>query len=225
MVHGYIDVRGLELNVTLGTSLVDMYSKCGAIEEAMNVFSMMRVKSVASWNCMMCGLAMNGKGDLAINLFKEMQTFNVKPNSTTFVGVLHSCSHAGLVNDGFTYFTDMHEVYGISPNIKHYGCMVDLYGRAGRLKDALQVIRTMPMNPDIVILGALLGACRIHGLSKLGELVVTQIIKIQPLNITGAIGLSNMYAMAGQWDNVCEARSMMIDMDIVRESGFSSVTS
>ncbi|KAF8401278.1 hypothetical protein HHK36_012211 [Tetracentron sinense] len=224
MVHGYIVVKGLELNVNLGTSLVGMYSKCGAIEMAMAVFSMMPAKSVGSWNCMINGLALNGCGNVAISLFKEMRAFGVEPNGVTFLGVLHGCSHAGLVDDAVTYFSCMSEVHGVAPNIKHYGCMVDLYCRAGRLEEALEVIRTMPIKPDIVIWGALLGACRIHSEAKLGELVGAQMMKLQPHQISGCTSLSDMYAMVGQWDGVIGVRRMMMDIDIGREPGHSSIT-
>ncbi|KAF6139771.1 hypothetical protein GIB67_024048 [Kingdonia uniflora] len=197
MVHSYVEVRGLHLNVTLGTSLVDMYSKCGAIDVAGDVFHLMRVKSIATWNCMINGLAMNGSGDEAIKLFQEMIVLGVEPNGPIFVGVLQSCSHTGLVEDGITYFFEMSKVYRIVPNLKHYGCMVDLYGRAGRLEEAIDIIRNMAMKPDIVVWGSLLGACRIHGNAKLGELVVAQILKLQPHHMSGCtgVGLHKMFAV------------------------------
>ena len=224
IIHGQVEARGLQLNVTLGTSLVDMYSKCGAIEMAMEAFSRMPVKSVASWNCMINGLAMNGGGSAAIGLFKEMQASGLGPNSATFVGVLHACSHGGLVNEALEYFSCMRELYGIETNVKHYGCMVDLYGRAGKLEKAVDVIRTMPMKPDIVIWGALLGGCKKHGNAKLGELVGAQIMKLQPHKVSGCSSLSDMYAMDGRWEDVISVRRMMLDMDVGREPGCSTLT-
>ena len=224
IIHGQVEAMGLQLNVTLGTSLVDMYSKCGAIEMAMEVFSRMPVKSVASWNCMINGLAMNGGGSAAIGLFKEMQASGLGPNSATFLGVLHACSHGGLVNEALEYFSCMRELYGIETNVKHYGCMVDLYGRAGKLEKAVDVIRTMPMKPDIVIWGALLGGCKKHDNAKLGELVGAQIMKLQPHKVSGCSSLSDMYAMDGRWEDVISVRRMMLDMYVGREPGCSTLT-
>ncbi|RVX01532.1 Pentatricopeptide repeat-containing protein [Vitis vinifera] len=201
-----------------------MYSKCGAIEMAMEVFSRMPVKSVASWNCMINGLAMNGGGSAAIGLFKEMQASGLGPNSATFLGVLHACSHGGLVNEALEYFSCMRELYGIETNVKHYGCMVDLYGRAGKLEKAVDVIRTMPMKPDIVIWGALLGGCKKHDNAKLGELVGAQIMKLQPHKVSGCSSLSDMYAMDGRWEDVISVRRMMLDMYVGREPGCSTLT-
>ncbi|KAA8543010.1 hypothetical protein F0562_021495 [Nyssa sinensis] len=224
IIHGHLEAMGLELNVTLGTSLVDMYSKCGAVQMAMEVFSGMPEKSVASWNCMISGLAMNGRGHMAIGLFKDMQASGLKPNGTTFVGVLHACSHAGPENDALTYFLCMRNSYGIEPTVKHYGCMVDLHTRSGKLDKATEVIRTMPVKPDTVIWGALLGGCRKHGYAMLGELVGTQIMKLQPYQISGCSSLSDLYAMGGRWEDVISMRRMMLDMDIGREPGFSALT-
>ncbi|XP_010271083.1 PREDICTED: pentatricopeptide repeat-containing protein At4g21065-like [Nelumbo nucifera] len=223
MIHGHAEVRGMELNVILGTTLVNMYSKCGAIEAAMDVFSTMPTKSVMSWSCMINGLAMNGRGQAAIELFREMQRLRLEPNSATLVGVLNACSHAGLIDDGFAYFSCLSDTYRIEPNVKHYGCMVDLYGRAGRLEEAVEVVGAMPMKADAGIWGALLGACRVHGNTKLGELVAAQIIKVQPHGLSGCTGLSDMYAMDGRWDDAVGVRRMMMDVDIGREAGWSAI--
>lgn len=224
MIHAYIEIRGLEHNVTLGTSLVDMYAKCGAIDMAMEVFHAIPEKSAATWNCMIHGLSMNSRAGAALNFFGEMQRMGVRPNAATFVGVLHACSHAGLVRDGIECFYSMSEKYSLVPNIKHYGCMVDLFSRAGRLEEALEVIRKMPIEPDVVIWGALFGACRIHGNTMLGELIGAQIIKLQPHHTGGYTFLSDMYAMAKRWDNVFEVRGAMMEMDMRKTPGCSFIS-
>ncbi|XP_010938285.2 pentatricopeptide repeat-containing protein At5g43790 [Elaeis guineensis] len=225
-VHGHIVVSGLELNVILGTSLVDMYSKSAAIEMAMEVFSVMPVRTVASWNCLIHGMAINGDGARAKCLFEEMLLDgDVRPNEVTFLGILNACSHAGLIEDGVVYFSLMSKAYGIRPNIKHYGCMVDLYGRAGRVEEAIEIIRTMSMKPDIGIWGALLGACRTPGYKELGELLAAQIMKIAPYDTCGYLLLSDAYASDRRWDDVVGVRKVMREMVIRKMPGFSSICS
>lgn len=224
MIHAYIETRGLELNVTLGTTLVDMYSKCGDIDMAMEAFQAMPEKSVATWSCMIHGMAMNGRAGAALELFQEMQATGVQPNEATFVGVLHACSHAGLAREGIEWFSSMSEKYGVAPNIKHYGCMVDLFGRAGRVEEALQVIREMPMGADVAIWGALFGVCRIHGNTRLGELVGAQIIKLQPHDTGAYTFLSDMYAMGNRWDDVLGVRGVMMEMDMKKIPGCSFIS-
>ncbi|KAL0919014.1 hypothetical protein M5K25_011080 [Dendrobium thyrsiflorum] len=222
-MHGYIVASGLELNMMLGTSLVDMYSNCGLIGTAMEVFASMPVKNVASWNCLIFGLANNGYGVKVLELFEQMkQELKVRPNGVTFLGVLQACTHAGLVENGVQYFIQMSRDYGIMPSLKHYGCIVDLYGKAGKFKEAMEVIRTMPMNPDNVIWVALFSACRTHGYRELGELMSASFIKLGADDSCGYILLSDAYAIRKRFDDVVFIRSMMREMDIKKVPGFSS---
>lgn len=222
-LHGYIVVSGLELNVTLGTSLIDVYSNCGAIGTAMEVFAAMPVKNVASWNCLIFGLATNGYGAKALEFFEQMkQEFNVRPNGLTFLGVLQACTHAGLVENGVQYFVQMWRDYGIMPSLKHYGCIVDLYGKAGKVKEAMEVIRTMPMKPDNVIWVALFSACKTHGYRDLGELMSANVIKLGADDTCGYMLLSDAYAIGKRWDDVISVRRLMREMDVKKMPGFSS---
>ncbi|XP_072997695.1 pentatricopeptide repeat-containing protein At5g66520-like [Typha latifolia] len=223
-VHAYVAVRGSVLNITLGTSLVDMYAKSGAIDMAMAVFSAMHVRTVASWNCLIHGMAINGQGDKAITLLEMMQhDDDINPNGTTFLSVLHACSHSGLVEDGIKLFAEMSKFYKIVPTIEHYGCMVDLYGRAGRISEAMDLISSMPMRPDIGIWGALAVACKAHGCRDLGELMAAKIIKMAPYDICGYLFLSDTYANESRWVDVIGLRKMMREMDIRKAAGYSSV--
>ncbi|CAL5381968.1 unnamed protein product [Camellia sinensis] len=150
------------LPVCVWNSLVDFYCKCGILETAFTVFKDMPRKNVVSWNAMISGLAFNGKGELGVDLFEEMLSKDVKPNDATFVGVLACCAHAGLVQQGLDLFASMTTKHQIEPKIEHYGSMVDLLGRSGCVKEAHDLIRTMPMNPNATIWGTLLSACRTH---------------------------------------------------------------
>ncbi|KAG0480787.1 hypothetical protein HPP92_011645 [Vanilla planifolia] len=221
-LHGYITVNGLEINITLGTSLLDMYCKCGVIGMAMDVFAAMPVKNVASWNCLIRGMAINGHGAVAVRLYEEMKRdFNLRPDGLTFLNLLQACSHAGLIEKGVKYFTQMISEYGIVPSVKHYGCMVDLYGKAGRVKEAMEIVRSMHVKPDSVIWVALFNGCRDHGYRDLGEILAANVVKLVPGNSCGYLLLSDSYAMKRQWDDVFCVRRTMRELDITKPSGFS----
>ena len=139
---------GLEENVYVGTSVVDMYSKCGRVEMARKAFHRIKEKNILSWSAMIAGYGMHGHGQEALEVFNEMRRLGLKPNYITFVSVLAACSHAGLLNEGRHWYNAMRKEFGIEPGIEHYGCMVDLLGRAGCLDEAYGLIREMRVKPD-----------------------------------------------------------------------------
>ncbi|KAK4374228.1 hypothetical protein RND71_004905 [Anisodus tanguticus] len=170
----YVKKRGVDLDSKLATTIIDMYCKCGCLDKAVQFFKRLPRKGISSWNCMIGGLAMHGKGEAAIEVLKEMQSERVAPDYITFVNLLSACAYSGLVEEGKHYFPYMKEVYGIEPGMEHYGCLVDLLGRAGLLEEARRVINEMPMSPDVGVLGALLGAFRIHKNIELEEMIGKQ---------------------------------------------------
>lgn len=223
-IHDYAGRNGLRMvKVSLANALIDMYAKCGEIDEALTIFNGMAEKSVVSWNSMISGFAIHGLGVEALQLFREMHANGFAPNEVTFVGVLSSCSHNGLVEEGCKYFNDMHQVYGVKPNIRHYGCMVDLLGRAGRLKEAMDIINDMPMEPNAVVWGALLASCRRHGDVELGEHAMKKLIQLEPESSGNYVLLSNAYAVSGRWDDSAKVRAMMRGVGVVKEPGCSWV--
>ncbi|KAJ4729460.1 Pentatricopeptide repeat-containing protein [Melia azedarach] len=161
-VHVFIKERGLEMGVILGTALVHMYAKNGALLRAKKLFDSMPERNIATWNAMICGLANHGHAEEALNLFRKLEKEQTMPNDITFVGVLSACCHAGLIDVGHEIFSSMKRVYGIEPKIEHYGCMVDLLGRGGKVLEAEQLAKQMVWKPDAVMLGALLAACKNH---------------------------------------------------------------
>ncbi|XP_020585876.1 pentatricopeptide repeat-containing protein At2g29760, chloroplastic isoform X3 [Phalaenopsis equestris] len=169
------------------------------------------------------GLAMHGRGMEAMDLFKEMQVAKVKPNHVTFTNILSACSHAGLVEEGRMYFTKMLPLYGIAPQIEHYGCMADILGRAGRLEEARELIKSMPFQPPASAWGALLGACVVHGDVLLGELACHKLLELEPRNDGAYVLLSNLYAKAGRWEDVGRLRKSMRDQGLKKEPGCSSM--
>ncbi|CAK9183896.1 unnamed protein product, partial [Ilex paraguariensis] len=175
-VHGYSERNGIELNLTVKSALIDMYSKCGDIEKALEIFHGLMSRDVYAWSVMISGLAMNGQSDKALQLFSQMETSgNVMPNEVTFLGVLSACSHGGLVDEGFYYLEAMAKHYNLTPHIEHYGCMVDLLGRANLLVEAEKFIRSLPIEPDVRMWMSLLFACRSHGNLEMAEFVANKI--------------------------------------------------
>ncbi|KAF5198786.1 Pentatricopeptide repeat-containing protein [Thalictrum thalictroides] len=222
-IHLYIDKHGIELDEILGSALVNMYAKCGCVEGSIQAFNETRKKSVDTWNAMISGLAANGKSLKAIEHFSKMESARIRPNAITFSSVLNACSHGGLVEDGSTFFRKMTDVYGIKPDIVHYGCMIDLFGRAGMFDKAEEMIGTMPMKPDAVIWKALLGACRIHRNLELGEKAGTELINLAPDDHASYVLLSNIYAMANNWSGVHRVRKTMWERGIKKPPGCSSI--
>ncbi|KAF5201356.1 Pentatricopeptide repeat-containing protein [Thalictrum thalictroides] len=180
--HGYIERNKIRMTVTLGSALIDMYAKCGDMGKAMEAFWGMRERNVYTWSCAMSGLAMNGSGKECLELFALMKEQDVQPNEVTFVAVLRGCSVVGLVDEGHRHFESMKQVYGLEPRLEHYGCMVDLYCRAGRLDDAIEFINNMPVEPHAGAWGALLSACKIHGNVELGELAFRKLVELEENN-------------------------------------------
>ncbi|KAI3732104.1 hypothetical protein L1987_63301 [Smallanthus sonchifolius] len=222
-VHAYIKKNGLDVNSVLGTTLIDMYMKLGCVESAEEVFYKMDEKGVSSWNALILGLAMNGKVEKSLEMFSEMKRSGVVPNKITFVAVLGGCRHMGLVDEGRHHFDSMINTHKIEPNIKHYGCMVDLLGRAGLLKEAEELIASMPMAPDVATWGALLGACKKHGASEMGERVGLKLIELQPDHDGFHVLLSNIYASKRSWENVAEIRGTMTENRVVKTPGCSVI--
>ncbi|KAF5188024.1 Pentatricopeptide repeat [Thalictrum thalictroides] len=222
-IEMYMRNKSVRFTVRLGTALIDMYSKCGCVDTALRVFNEMKEKNVLAWSAMIGGLAINGRGKDALELFSRMQMHRVKPNEVTFIGILTACSHSGMVSEGISYFDSMEKVYRLKPNNHHYCCMVDLYGRAGLLDDAENVVKKMPIKPNSAVLGALLNACRIHKNFELGEQVGRQLLELEP-NYSGRyVLLSNIYAASGKWNHVAELRKMMRERGVSKLPGSSYI--
>ncbi|XP_011622619.1 pentatricopeptide repeat-containing protein At2g22410, mitochondrial [Amborella trichopoda] len=222
-IHNYIDRNKMVYSVALGTSLVDMYAKCGSIKESICVFRKLPEKNALTWTAMIVGLATNGHGQEAISHFSMMVNLGLKPDDITFVGVLSACCHGGLVDSGHKYFKEMDSKYGLVPKLKHYSCMVDLLGRSGLLREAERFLENMPIKPDAVVLGALFFACRIHGSIEVGERIAKRLLELDPHDCGIYVLLSNMYAEANMWDCVTRVRRMMRERGIEKTPGCSLI--
>ncbi|GMN46268.1 hypothetical protein TIFTF001_015450 [Ficus carica] len=222
-LHGRLVKAGFETGCYVGNALLVMYSKCGSIEEAYNVFKEIEEKDIVSWNTMIAGYARHGFGKEALTVFESMKAMGIIPDDVTMVGVLSACSHTGLVERGRRYFYSMNQDYGITPNSKHYTCMIDLLGRAGRLNEAQDLMRNMPFEPDAATWGAILGASRIHGNTELGEKAAKIIFELEPENAGMYVLLSNLYAASGRWSDVRKMRLKMRDTGVKKVPGYSWV--
>ncbi|KAG8384671.1 hypothetical protein BUALT_Bualt04G0142200 [Buddleja alternifolia] len=209
-------------DVKLSTALLDMYAKCGRIKSAILVFKSMPTRNVVTWNAMLGGLAMHGKGAMVLDMFNQMLE-EVNPNDVTFTAVLSACSHSGLVDQGRQIFYSLESVYGIRPSMENYACMVDLLGRAGLLEEAETVLRGMPMRPNEVVLGSLLGACRVHRREELGERLVRELVQMYPHNTDHHVLLSNMYVLSGKSDKADSLRRDLRDRGIRKFPGISTM--
>lgn len=194
----------------LATALINMYSKCGKIESAKQVFHNSSSRDVMTWTSMISGLALHGLGNEALLLFHQMVAEGIRPDSITILGVLNACSHSGLVDEGHALFYRMTRMWRLKPKIEHYGCLIDLLGRAGQLEKAVAIVIKMPIEPDIVIWRALLSACRTHGNVQLSERIIDHIARLDlDSQAGGHVLLSNLYASVGQWDEVAKVRGKM----------------
>ncbi|KAF6148192.1 hypothetical protein GIB67_011967 [Kingdonia uniflora] len=223
-IHCSLMEMGLSnLNVIFGNALIDLYSKCGRIERALEVFKEMRDKDISSWNSLIGGFAFHGHANESISLFEEMRRGKIKPDEITFVGVLVACSHGGMVHEGQRYFNSMRQEYGIEPNIKHYGCMVDILGRAGLLEEAFEFIEGMDIKPNPIIWRTLLGACKIQGNAELGKRANDQLLTMRQDQSGDYVLLANIYASTGEWDGVEKVRKMMDDSGVIKAAGCSQI--
>lgn len=175
----------------------------------------------AFWNAMISGYGMNGEYESAVEIFDLMQEEKVKPNSASFVAVLSACSHAGQVDKALQVFTMMDDVFGLKPKPEHFGCMVDLLGRSGKLDEARELIRELP-EPTVSVFHSLLGASWCHLNSDLGEEMAMKLLEMEPENPTPSVILSNIYAGLGRWEDVERIRQMINDRPLTKLSGISA---
>ncbi|KAK3136852.1 hypothetical protein QOZ80_5BG0443570 [Eleusine coracana subsp. coracana] len=209
-IHRHVRQRNLGRSTNVCNALMDMFCKCGCVNRADYIFDSEIVeKDTVSWNTIIGGFAMHGHGDKALDLFAQMKQQGFHPDAVTLINVLSACAHMGFLEEGRRYFSNMEVDYGIVPQIEHYGCMVDLLGRGGLIKEAVDLIKRMPWEPNEVIWGSLLSACRLHKNVEYAEMAVNELSKLQPSNAGNYAVLSNIYAEAEKWSHMAKARMQM----------------
>ncbi|XP_021740596.1 pentatricopeptide repeat-containing protein At2g33760-like [Chenopodium quinoa] len=221
-VHEYIVDHGFELNVVLGTALINMYGRCGNVRKGREVFDVMREKNVVAWTAMISGYGIHGYGKEAMEIYNLMQCNGPSPNDVTFVAMLSACAHAGMVSEGGAVFSSMISDYGVVPGTEHHVCMVDLLGRAGLLNEAYDYTRGLK-RPSPAIWTAMLGACKMHKNFDLAVEAAEKLLAIEPDNPGHYVMLSNVYALAGKMERVEKIRNVMIRKRLKKHVGYSTI--
>ncbi|RAL44786.1 unnamed protein product [Cuscuta campestris] len=221
-IHFYAAKKGFLKNTCVCNALMEMYAKCGNVDRALEVFDRMKSSSrdVISWSTMIVGLANHGRAHEAIELFKQM---DVTPNEITFVGLLSACGHAGLVDEGLGYFDSMRDDHNITPEIEHYGCLVDLLARTGNQKRALEIINRMPMKADSAIWGSVLSSCRSARDVETAVVAAEHLVELEPDDSGNYVLLANVYADMGKWDCVSTTRRLMRRKTMKKTPGCSLI--
>ncbi|CAM0880227.1 unnamed protein product [Alopecurus aequalis] len=220
-VHAHVIRSMLDRHSLVENGLINMYAKCGRVAAARKVFDGMKVKDLVSWNSMLAGYGMHGLCDDALAVFADMASAKVEPDGVTFVSVLSACSHAGRVSEGRRLFDQMQLEHKISPSTEHYTCMVDLLGRAGLLKDASELIETMPVEADLCVWGALLNSCRIHGDAAVAEATIAKVLQAGAESTGNHTLITNLYAACGMWDDSKRVRVMTREAGLRKNPGQS----
>lgn len=208
-VESYIEREKVQKSVELCNALIDMFAKCGDVDKALRLFRNTSDRTIVTWTSVIDGTAMHGRGLEAVSLFEEMKKAGVAPDDVAFIGLLTACSHSGLVEEGRKYFSLMTKDFAVVPKIEHYGCMVDLLSRAGLVKDALEFVQKMPIEPNSIIWRTLINACRVHGELNLGESITKQLIRNEPMVESNYVLLSNIYAKMSRWEKKTTIREVM----------------
>ncbi|KAG0512445.1 hypothetical protein BDA96_10G013900 [Sorghum bicolor] len=211
--------------VVVSNALLDMYAKCGAVDQAAAVFDGMARRDVYTYASMIAGLATHGRAEEALALFAAMRRAGgVRPNGVVLLGVLSACCHAGLVDEGLRHLGAMEDAYGVAPGVEHYGCAVDMLGRAGRLDEAEALVAAMPVPPDALVRGSLLAACRACGDVERAERVMRWMAAVDRDGEAGDhVLMSNMYASEGRHVRALQLRKQMRKSKIVKDPGCSSI--
>ncbi|CAL9145866.1 unnamed protein product, partial [Musa hybrid cultivar] len=222
-VNGYVFRFCLQRNTFILSALVDMYSKCGRLDIATRIFTSSNEKSIASWNSMISAYGFHGQGRRSIELFSWMCGLGVKATESTFIALLSACSHCGLVDEGWKYYDAMSEKFGIEPTAEHHVCMIDMLGRAGRLGEAFEFLKRLPVEAKPGVWGALLSACHDHGDLDIGKTVAGKLFCLEPENTGYYVTLSNLFAYYEMWSEALRTRGMILDKGLLKPPGCSAI--
>ncbi|KAL3649945.1 hypothetical protein CASFOL_006348 [Castilleja foliolosa] len=219
--HCRVIKPGIDSNVVVASALIDMYAKCGRLTDARKIFDVVPNKNLVSWNAMITGYAQHGFGREALEIYDVMLRNGYKPNGTTFIGVLSACGHVGALEEALRYFNSMSDDFGISPRSDHLACMVGLFARKGRLREAYDMIRSYGGEKNIVVWRCLLSGCVTNKDLELGVRAAEGILSIDPNDVSARVMLSKIYADLDMWDEASEVREMMRGKAIKKEMGYS----
>ncbi|CAO2830868.1 unnamed protein product [Amaranthus hypochondriacus] len=220
-IHTYIFRNNLGSVISVLNALISMYCKCGSITSAYLVFSNMPVRDVFSWNTIIGGFAIHGKGEAALKCLKDMISSGVSPNSVTLTAILSACNHSGLVNEGLEAFHGMCRNFELVPKMEHFACLVDMVARAGQLNEALDIVKEMPFIPDKHVWGTLLASAQAQHNMEVAVLAVDNLVSLEPENAGHYVTLSNIYTDDGRWDEAMRVRRLMESRGLTKLKGSS----
>ncbi|KAL1831944.1 hypothetical protein ACET3Z_001595 [Daucus carota] len=220
-IHSLIIKKNFDANIFVSNGLINMYSKCGDLEESIKVFNQMPQRNSITWNSMIAAFARHGNGFEALKFYEEMRLEGAEPTDVTFLSLLHVCSHIGLVEKGMEFLVSMGSLYGLSPRMEHYACVVDMLGRAGCLLEAKNFIEELPVKPGVLVWQALLGACSFHGEPEIGKYAVDQLSQAAPCSPVSYTLLANIYSTCGRWKERAKTIRKMKEMGAAKETGLS----
>ncbi|KZV50263.1 pentatricopeptide repeat-containing protein mitochondrial-like [Dorcoceras hygrometricum] len=221
-LHAFIDKKAIKNDLRVSTALVNMYSKCGCIEKAREIFETIPFKDAKAWTTMIMGFAINGLSEEALNTFGRMAEAGVEPNNVTFIGVLSACAHGGLISEGKKCWSGMLDS-GIEPSMEHYGSMVDLLCRTNQIAEAYEFVESMPIAPNPAIWRIILVCCKNNKMMDYVEVPAKQLLALEPLNAENYILLSRLYASCSKWGKMSDVRRQMRDRGIKAVPGCSAI--
>ncbi|KAL8260279.1 hypothetical protein R6Q59_028232 [Mikania micrantha] len=218
-IHGYLIRKQFVLHGPILSSLVDMYASCGSLKNSFRVFNSIEVKDIVMWTSMVNAYGMHGMGKESVRLFNRMVDEKIHPDHVSFLAILYACSHSSLIDEGKQYFKSMVHNYGLSPWPDHYTCMVDLLGRANKLKEAILFVENMEISPNAAIWRSLLGACKVHSNTELGNFAAKKLLELDPYDSKNYVLVSKFYALCGQWDDLIYIRKKMKQKGLKKDPG------
>lgn len=221
--HALIIKSGFAKEIYVGSSAINMYAKCGNIEDSVKAFHELQNPNIVTFNALISGFAQHGKASEAIQMFKELENMNIAPNNITFLAVLSACSHVGLLEESMFFFNSMCRDYGIDPELEHYCCLVDVFGRAGRLEEAYRIIAGTETDLGVSVWRTLLSGCRKYGEISIGEKSAMKVMQMDPGDHAPYVLLSNLYSEVGRWEEALNLRQKMMEMGARKNPGNSWV--
>ncbi|KAL0402717.1 UNVERIFIED_CONTAM: putative pentatricopeptide repeat-containing protein [Sesamum latifolium] len=220
-IHARTQKLGHAQDIILCSSIIDMYAKCGKLDDAWSFFRLTRTRNIVLWSVMISSYAMHGWGKEAIQLFELMQKEGIRPNEVSFIGLLTACSHAGLLEEGCKYFRMMIDVYGIQPGIEHFACMVDLFGRAGHLKEIKYFLNENGIHHLREVWRAYLSSCWLHKNVEMTNWVSKKLLELEPHEADLYLLMSNTYSANHIWEEAAKLRGSMQERQVRKLPGQS----
>lgn len=221
LLHSMAVKTGHLLDMFVSTALVDMYAKCGSIDDAEAVFKGSVLRDTASWNMMIGGYLKHGLGEKALEAFRMMLDEGYVPDEITFIVVLSACSYMGLIEEGKKHFSSINKIYGLTPTVKHFACMIDILGRAGKFTEIENFIAETKLTPNALVWENLLGTCSVHGNIELGERAAEKLLELEPKMESNYILPSDISVTQCRWNDFRKVRALMTSQGIRKEPSCS----